>query len=89
MTKKFVGKKRYWKMASRCTLCGQYHSTYAAELLANKCANCGTSLPKPAQYELGYNIVTVSDVKIGGKIRVRKSRTKYVLVNSRTRRGVE
>lgn len=78
MTKNRVGTKRYWKMATLCTKCGQYHSVYAAELLTNKCANCGTPLPKPAQYKLGTNLVTVSDVKIKGKVKVRRALTKYV-----------
>lgn len=80
MTKNRVGYKRYWKMATLCTKCGQYHSTYAAELLAGKCAACGNQLPKPAQHFLGRNLVTVADVKNAGKVRVRKAITKYVPV---------
>lgn len=67
-----------WKMVARCPKCGQMHSVYSAELLAGKCAVCGTGLGAPAQYMVGDNLVRTKDVKAAKLVRVKVYGQKYL-----------
>lgn len=73
--------KRYHKLAQKCPKCGQFHSTYAAELLDGRCAGCGTKLQKPASFLLGRNLVTVADVKANGLEAVVRYEQLYLPLN--------